>query len=300
MPTLNDSLLRLGIFLIVIHFATARALSQNATDPNPGSSPGIRYEKFRAPSGEITVHLVVFDSARYSLRVIDNGPQLGRPRFSNLADAMLRNGCVAGINGGFFDVQPFAPSGLMVADGHTVSPFDPKGWQEGVLAVQRGKVSLIERDAFTTRDGLTAGLQSSPWLIRSGQLGTIQESDSQRTRRVFVAAGKSGRCAIGFSTPATFHELAEILVSEPVSKTIEVSEALALDGATSAGFWCSVGEQQASDPELTTVRNFVGVVPLDAVAAAVRASRMKRIRIVAIAVVVGIAITLPFLLRRRR
>ena len=241
------------------------------------------------------MHLVVFDTSRFSLRVIDNGPRADRPQFTNLADAMKRSDCVAGINGGFFDPQHFTPSGLMIANGRTVSRFDPQGWQKGVLVVGNDGVSLLEPNAFIKHDQPTEGLQSGPWLLHSGRIDATQKEDSQSARRVFVATGKSGLCAIGFSTPVTFYQLAEILVSEPVSKSVEFSEALALDGASSAGFWCSVGGQLTSDPELTTVRNFVAVAPVRSDGNAPQTNRVAIILITAL-----IAVASIWASRRRR
>src|SRR5262249_13110120 len=119
------------------------------------------------------------------------------------------------------------------------------------------------RDAFTSHDDITAALQSSPWLIRAGRAEEKQKVDSRRARRAFVGTSKDGRHAIGFSTPATFSELAELLLSANAAEIIPFSEVLALDGATSAGFWSHIDGQQVSDPELVTVQNFVGVIPIE-------------------------------------
>ena len=90
------------------------------------------------------------------------------------------------------------------------------------------------------------------------------KSDSRRASRAFVAAGEHDLWAIGTSTPATFQEVGQILLSDAASKRISVRKALAMDGATSAGFWANVNGTEISDPERTTVRNFIGIVPLRA------------------------------------
>jgi len=177
---------------------------------------------------------------------------------------MLRNRCLAGINGGFFDPTNFTPAGLMVSDGRIISPFDSKGWQEGVLAVRNETSELTERDAFAVEPATIQGLQSSPWLIRSGRIEPAHKSDSRRASRAFVAVGEGGLWAIGTSTPATFQEVAETLLSAAASQRISIRTALAMDGATSAGFWANVNGTEISDPERTTVRNFIGIVPLRA------------------------------------
>ncbi len=275
------------MFLAASVVLNSTGTAQEADPRRSNASPTVRYARFDTQSGA-AVHLVVFDPSRYTLRVIGNGTRAERPKFRNLADAMQRNGCVAGINGGFFDTEHFTPCGLMIASGSKVSSFDPKGWQEGVLVVRGDEISLVERDAFMARDDVTAGLQSSPWLIRSGRIEEVQKRDERRARRAFVATGKSSLRAIGFSTPMTFYELAETLASEPVSKIIEFGEVLALDGATSAGFWCDVDGQRVSDPELVTVRNFVAVVPKGAATDALRVNRTSLLLAVLVVVIAAV------------
>ena len=36
-----------------------------------------------------------------------------------------------------------------------------------------------------------------------------------------------------------------------------------MDGATSTGLWCNINDRMVSDPESVTVRNFVGVIPIE-------------------------------------
>ena len=79
-------------------------------------------------------------------------------------------------------------------------------------------------------------------------------------RRVFLAQGKSGDFAIGFASRATLFEIAETLTS--LSKTIEVSDVLVLDGATSGGFRYSYKDVSVDDPVQVPVRNFIGVAPI--------------------------------------
>jgi len=223
---------------------------------------GIRYEKYDIPSARCALHLVVFDTAYYTLKVIDNGPSLARPAYASLKDAVRQNGCYAGINGGFFDMQDFTPCGLMIAQGRKVSPFESKTWQEGVFVVRGNQPSLIQREAFTSAEGISDALQSSPWLIRNGKVEEIQKDDVRRTRRVFLVQGKSGIFAIGFSSRATLFEIAGALVSRSLAQTIEVSEVLVLDGATSGGFWYGFKGVVVDDPVQVPVRNFIGVAPI--------------------------------------
>jgi uncharacterized protein YigE (DUF2233 family) len=172
-----------------------------------------------------------------------------------------RIAALAGINGGFFDPATFAPAGLMISHSRVISPFEQKGWQEGVIAVHQGQIEITDRDAFVLRPGILHALQSSPWLIRSGRVEASHKSDTGRAGRAFAATSSNQLCAIGVSSRATFQEVGDTLLSSPVSKHIQITKALALDGATSAGFWGNVNGLEISDQPRTTVRNFIGLVP---------------------------------------
>jgi hypothetical protein len=136
--------------------------------------------------------------------------------YPDLRTAMRRNRCLAGINGGFFDPTSFTPAGLMVSEGQIISSYEAKGWQEGVLAVRNEAIELTERDAFLAEPAILQGLQSSPWLIRSGRLEPAHKSDLRRASRAFVAAGEHDLWAIGSSTPATFQEVGKVCFPKPL------------------------------------------------------------------------------------
>jgi uncharacterized protein YigE (DUF2233 family) len=240
------------------HFRTgSAAFAQQIESGSPNTRPAIQYRKLPGQSPVPTLHLVVFDSARYSLRVIDNGAKQPLPK------AMQGENCIAGINGGFFDPATLAPSGMMISKGRTFVPFDGKAWQEGVLFVHEGQIELVSRDQFNPSRSATHALQSSPWLIRFARIMPEHIHHTRRSRRSFVAKGKSGLCAIGCSTPATFQALAETLTSDQFRADFDIIDALAMDGASSSGFWSNVDGIEVSEPETATVRNFLGVVPID-------------------------------------
>jgi len=249
--------------LLAVYGISTRALSQTGASPPASRTPAISYYSFGGSTkDEPKIHMVVFPSSQFTLRVVDNGTRASSPAYPNLAEAMRRNRCVAGINGGFFSLENFTPAGMMISDGRTVSSFDARGWQEGVLAVRNRGIELTERDVFAVQSEVVQGLQSSPWLIRSGRIEAAHQSDRRSAPRSFVAADDHGLWAIGKSSSATFQEVSQLLLSSAVSQRIQVRKALAMDGGPSAGFWSNLGGIEVSDPERTTDRNFLGIVPL--------------------------------------
>lgn len=156
---------------------------------DPEQQQGVHYEKYEIASAGCALHLVAIDTSRYTLRVIDNGPSLASPTYASVKEAARRNGCFAGINGGFFDMERFTPCGLMIAQGRMVSPLERQSWQEGLFVVRGNRPVLMEREAFTSAEGVSDALQSGPWLIRGGVLEDPQKKDVRRMRRVFLVQG---------------------------------------------------------------------------------------------------------------
>ena len=74
---------------------------------------------------------------------------------------------------------------------------------------------------------------------------------------MFLAQGKSGKFAIGFSSRATLYEIAEALTCPSVAKTIEFSEVLILDGSVSGGFWYGNGGVSVNEPVQVPVKTLL-------------------------------------------
>lgn len=206
----------------------------------------------------VQVWLTKFSVDRYALRVIDNTTP-GQPyRYADLALAMRGEGCVAGCNGGFFDRNPFVPSGYMISDGRASGVFKPTSWMKGLLVVRKGVLSLESIDAFAPGDiGVTQLLQSGPWLVRAG----AAEKDNNNTLqapRTFVGTDGNGVWFMGISDDCTLQELADFLGSEKIRDVVNVRDALNLDGGPSTGLW--VKDVRFYQREKWTVQNYLGVV----------------------------------------
>lgn len=206
-------------------------------------------------AAESTLDLVIFSTKSATLRVIDN------PRGVNdLAAAMRENNCIAGVNGGYFDVR-FAPIGLRVIDGAVTSPLVRARLLTGVLSASRDHgVEITRAGEFSRNRKVDAAVECGPFLV---DLGTrVRGLDNTRNaRRTFAAVARGGRAALGYCDGATLAELGEILSTPHLAETFTVWRALNLDGGSSSAFWFRREEGSAfSIEEQKNVRDFVAVV----------------------------------------
>jgi uncharacterized protein YigE (DUF2233 family) len=203
---------------------------------------------------EATVELALFSTKSATLRVIDNPTgQL------DLAAAMEREHCLAGINGGYFDPAD-KPVGLLISDGKMIAPLRKARLLSGIAVVSEGRVQLLRIAEYSAKQKAVASLQCGPFLVDRAQPVTGLD-DTRSARRTFIAIAGSDRVLIGFCSHVTLAQLATILAKPGLAPDLKVQRALNLDGGSSSAFWFA-GERGAfSIPEQKTVRNFVAVVP---------------------------------------
>lgn len=216
------------------------------------SSPGAR---------EVKAHLAFFTSRAFRLEVVDlgDGPD---PAYPTLEQAFRAHGCLAGVNGGFFHPH-WQPAGLVISDGARINALEVARLLSGVIYSDGKGIHLVRRDQFRDHSGITALLQSGPYLVEHGR-AVRGLSASDPNRRTFVATDWRGHWVLGATMgPVTLAELAEALASTGALTPWRVERALNLDGGSSTGFFFERGEGSA--PVLMRpwkrVRNLLGVAP---------------------------------------
>jgi hypothetical protein len=202
-----------------------------------------------------TIDLALFSTKSCTLRVID---QPAPPR-SELAQAMREKGCLAGINGGYFDPD-YAPIGLLISDGKMIAPLQRARLITGVLAASPREVRILRVHEFSRQQRFNAAVQCGPFLVDLGR--SVRGLEKTRTaRRTFAAVGNANRAALGFCSDVSLSELAKILATTRLADDFKIERALNLDGGSSSAFWVARENSAFSIPEQETVRDFVGVVP---------------------------------------
>ena len=201
------------------------------------------------------VDLAIFSTRSHTLRLIDN--ERGE---MDLAQAMKRDKCFAGVNGGYFDPN-FAPIGLRIDNGKVLSPLRQARLISAVLTASARGVQIVRAGEFTRRHGPRMAIQCGPFLVDVGKQVRGLD-DSRSARRTFAANATNGRAALGVSSEVTLSELSEILAVPKLAGDLKIDRALNLDGGSSSAFWFARARGSAfSIPEQKTVRDFVGIVP---------------------------------------
>jgi exopolysaccharide biosynthesis protein len=200
------------------------------------------------------IELALFSTASARIRVIDNARG-----DDTLAEAVAREHCIAGVNGGYF-APDNAPVGLVMIDGKSSSPFRKARLLSGVLVADGKRVHLLRSAEFSTRSKYSAALQCGPFLVDSGQPVAGLET-TRSARRTFVATASGDRVAIGFCSDATLAELGQLLSLTAIAPGGKFNRALNLDGGSSSAFSFAGNGAPFSISEQKTVRNFMAIVP---------------------------------------
>jgi uncharacterized protein YigE (DUF2233 family) len=223
-----------------------------------GTAAGIEHRQITLTGSETderaTLDLALFSTKSATLRVIDN--PAGE---DNLAEAMQRENCLTGVNGGYFDPEN-KPVGLLISSGNVIAPLRKARLLSGVMIVSSGRLQLLRVPEYSSKRKATAALQCGPFLVDRGQ-PVPGLNDTRSARRTFIVTGASERAAIGFCSAVTLAELGRILATPGVAPDLKVQRALNLDGGSSSAFWFAGERGPFSISEQKAVRNFVGIVP---------------------------------------
>ncbi len=249
------------LLLAAICFASVRLTAGEwvaiSSESEAASVPALihRHIELKNPATDefTALDLALFPaSAKKSLRIIDN------PDASlNLAEALRNRGCVAGVNGGYFD-PGFAPLGLRVMEDKVVRPMIRARLMTGVLFSSGGSFEIVRVGEYARRRNVTAALQCGPLLVDGGH--AVKGLDETRlARRTFALVG-ADRAALGFCPEVSLGGLAAILTSPSLAKDLKIQRALNLDGGSSSAFWFKRADGSAfSISERKNVRDFVGI-----------------------------------------
>jgi hypothetical protein len=225
----------------------------------PSAAPGLEHRQVVLENSEdgnrATIDLALFSAKSCALRVIDNADGA-----SNLAETMLREKCVAGVNGGYFDTN-FAPIGLRILSGKVLVPLIRARLLTGILTSSSRGIQIVRVGEFSRGQRLDAAIECGPCLVDLAL--PVRGLDGTRSaRRTFAAIDRHDRAALGFCTDVSLAELGRILSTAAPAGDFKIWRALNFDGGSSSAFWLKRKDGAAiSISEQKTVRDFVVVVP---------------------------------------
>jgi hypothetical protein len=253
------------IFLAVAANALAVEWEPAGEPDRRGSTSDLFYAKRTAvrPSDgrQVTAHMAFFVSRAFRLEVVDlgAGPE---PTYLTLGDAFRAQGCVAGVNGGFFHPD-WRPSGLVIARGARINRIETAKLLSGLVYSDARGTHMVRRAQFQDHPGITALLQTGPYLVEGGQaVRGLSASDPRR--RTFMATDGRGRWVLGATlSTLTLAELAQCLAAPGALTRWRIDRAINLDGGSSTGFYFGpkAGEAQVALHPWKRVRNLLGIRP---------------------------------------
>jgi hypothetical protein len=229
-----------------------------STDLEPGGAGVVHRHAVlenATTGGSAVVDLAIFAAKSCTLRIIQN-----HDGANNLAEAMTREKCLAGANGGYFDPN-FAPIGLRIVDERMTAPLQRARLITGALMASARGVQIVRVREFSRKQRVNAAIQCGPFLVDLGK-HVRGLDDSHVARRTFAATGTSDRALIGVCSEISLAELAKILATTQFAEDLKIERALNLDGGSSSAFWFARENGSAfSIPEQKNVRDFVAIVP---------------------------------------
>ncbi len=253
------------LWILLLHASNALAADWTTAGESERQdiSVDLAYAKrtaVRPPDGkQVTAHLVFFTSRAFRLEVIDlgAGPE---PAYPTLEAAFRSEGCVAGVNGGFFHPN-WQPSGLVISKGQRIDRFETVKLLSGLIYSDDRGIHLARRGRFQDHPHITALLQTGPYLVESGRpVRGLSASDPRR--RTFIATDWRGNWVVGATRSSlTLADLGTILASSDALTPWRVDRAINLDGGSSTGFFFDRGAAQApvTLQPWKRVRNLLGV-----------------------------------------
>lgn len=230
-----------------------------ASEKENAAVPGVFHLSSRLTdnaSGETAeLHMAMFNAKSATLRVIDQPNESD----SDLSEAMQKAGCLAGVNGGYFDPN-FQPIGLRVIDGVVRTPLVRARLLSGVLCASARGIEIVRLGEFSRRRKLEAAVESGPFLVDLG--GRVPGlDDTRRARRTFAAVARGGTAAVGVSSALTLSQLGSALSAFSAAGDWKIWRAMNLDGGSSTAFWFTPRDRHPfSIREQKSVRDFVGVI----------------------------------------
>ncbi|MFZ4774711.1 MAG: phosphodiester glycosidase family protein [Terrimicrobiaceae bacterium] len=198
---------------------------------------------------------IIFSSKSYALRVVDSTS----PGQTKLASSLAESGCVAGVNGGYFQ-EDFRPVGLVIVDGKEIHPSENAKLLAGVVSWNGSRLEIVRSSKFTRSADIRQAIQCGPMLVEGAHPTTGLNSE-RTARRTIVATDGHGQWALIYLTSVTLADAARILTTPGALGDWTPSTALNLDGGSSSGLWAATSPEPVSLAEFGHVRNYIGIVP---------------------------------------
>ena len=198
--------------------------------------------------------LIVGHPNAFTFRVISNDDG----RYGSVEDAASAADAVAGVNGGYFQLDG-TPVGLLISDNRAVHRFETARLLSGVFFVQDGKPGLVRSQRFGRIKNVGQAIQCGPFLLENGRSPTGL-NNGRSAPRTFVFVGNDAIWGLGICRSVTLAEMSQILALHDLLNHTSLSSALNLDGGSSTQFWGRKEEAAISSSALAVVADYLLLV----------------------------------------
>lgn len=202
---------------------------------------------------QANIWALIFQEKDFSMIVVDKPMQ-----DKSLLEATEEASCVAGINGGYFQLNG-TPLGLLLREGQIIHPQQRSNILSGFFVSTTHGMSILRLGEIIPSDAMHI-LQAGPFLLDQAQPVTGLES-TKKANRSFLATNGQGVWMIGIISPVTLSEASHILnaLGSPLLPGKKITRALNLDGGSSSSFWAGTKPTPFSFRTDVCVRNYLGV-----------------------------------------
>lgn len=246
-----NALLAFLCFLPATLFAQWRVLDRQPSEPEDGVPFKLRVTNDAATANLL---LITFHPNRFTIRVVSN--QEGR--YGSVADAAAASDAVAGVNGGYFQLDG-TPVGLLISDNRTIHQFETAKLLSGVVFVRDGKPGLVRSSRFPRFKEVSQAIQCGPFLVEGGRALSGLNND-RSAPRTFVFEGSNSVWGFGICRSVTLAEMGQILSMSNLLGRTSIISALNLDGGSSTQFWARSGDDVINSSSLALVANYLLLV----------------------------------------
>ena len=220
--------------------------------------PGSAYGVASLPSYGIRIHAWSFDQGRYSLRVAAAKDERG----SRIA-AFLGTSDLLAINGGFFELDKqkrMSPSGLLIVDGKTVAPEQPRAGS-GILYAGPAGVGIGYRKDLGDHGAMQAAVQVGPILVDPGGRVGVLDKQHDRQNRSAVCLEDNTFTIFVVEGGLSLFQLASVLAATRDQGGYGCDVAINLDGGPSSQAIFRSGSHEIAIDGSSPVQNALIVSP---------------------------------------
>ncbi len=245
-----------NIFLILVGLTLVSGVTQPLQALEyQALGEGLAYASWQIPQGITVLHLLRIDLENFEIRpILASAFGQRADSVQNLAESSK---ALAAINANFFDENKRALGLVLLREKILSAPQNTSWWAALLLKNHTAQIKKIQTQSQV--EGFRHGIQAGPRLVVAGKAMKLKSENSAKSA---VGLNRQGYLfLIATDGPIEINQLAQILARPESQGGIGLTQALNLDGGSSAQFFLKTKEKKLSLPGLVKVPVALGVFP---------------------------------------